>query len=116
MEKKVLIVDDNNGFSRVVCKEIERSGHRTFACGNGVDALLLYLEGDIDIVLMDVVMPRLSGIDALRIIRKIDPSAKVVIFTGNPSEEMRNSALEHGASEFLSKPFSLRTLIDIVCA
>ncbi len=116
MLNRVLIVEDNSGFSRVLKDEIENSGYEAIAVDNGVDALLHYIEGNIDIILMDVVMPKLSGIDALRIIRKIDPAAKVVIITGNPTDEMRKESLKLGAMDFLTKPFSLKSLIEIIKA
>lgn len=116
MSNKIMIVEDNSGFSRVLKDEIENSGFEAVTMDNGVDALLRYLDGDIDIILMDVVMPKMSGIDALRIIRKIDPHARVVILTGNPTDEMRNEALRLGALDFLTKPFSLKSLIEIIKA
>jgi DNA-binding response OmpR family regulator len=116
MKNKVLIVEDNSGFSRVLKDEIEHSGYEAIAVDNGVDALLRFLEGDIELILMDVVMPKLSGIDALRIIRKIDPAARVIIITGNPTDEMRKEAMKLGAVDFLTKPFSLKSLIEVIKA
>ncbi len=112
--KRVLIVEDNNGFSRVLKDEIQNSGFEAVAVDNGVDALLQFLEGGIDIILMDVVMPKLSGIDALRIIRKVDPASRVVIITGNPTDEMRREAMKLGAVDFLTKPFPIKSLIEII--
>ena len=116
MSNKVMIVEDNYGFSRVLKDEIINSGYEAVCTDNGVDALLLYLEGGINIVLMDVVMPKLSGIDTLRILNKIDPEAKVIIITGNPTDEMRNEALRLGAVDFLVKPFQVKSLIEIIKA
>ena len=114
--KRVLIVEDNNGFSRVLKDEIQNSGFEAVAVDNGVEALLQYLEGGIDIILMDVVMPKLSGIDALRIIRKVDPESRVIIITGNPTDEMRKEAMKLGALDFLTKPFSIKSLIEVIKA
>jgi len=114
MLNRVLIVEDNSGFSRVLKDEIENHGYEAVAVDNGVDALLHHLNGGIDIILMDVVMPKLSGIDALRIIRKIDPAAKVVVITGNPTDEMHKEVMKLGALEFLAKPFSIKSLIEII--
>jgi two-component system response regulator AtoC len=116
MSNKVMIVEDNYGFSRVLKDEINNSGYETVCIDNGVDALLRYLEGGINIVLMDVVMPKLSGIDTLRILNKIDPDVRVIIITGNPTDEMRKEALRLGAIDFLVKPFSLKSLIDVIKA
>ena len=116
MPNRVLIVEDNSSFSRVLRDEIQNSGFEAVAVDNGVDALLRYLEGGIDIILMDVVMPKLSGIDALRIIRKIDPVSRVVIITGNPTDEMRSEAMKLGAVDFLTKPFSIKSLIEVIKA
>ena len=116
MSEKVLIVDDNNIFSRVIKDELQIFGHETETVSNGVDALLRYIDGGIDIVVMDVMMPKLSGIDAMRIIKKIDPAAKVVVITGNPNDILRKEAADMEALEFLIKPFSLKSLIQIIKA
>jgi DNA-binding NtrC family response regulator len=116
MVKKILIVEDNSGFSRVLKEEIKFFGYEAVVVDNGVDALLTYLEGDIDMIVMDVVMPKLSGIEALRIIKKIENDARVVIITGNPTDDMRKQAMTLGALDFLVKPFSLKSLIEIIRA
>lgn len=116
MINKILVVEDNSGFSRVLKDEIKFFGYEAIVVENGVDALLTYLEGGIDLIVMDVVMPKLSGIDALRIIKKIDAAARVVIITGNPTDDMRKQAMALGALDFLIKPFSLKSLIEIIRA
>jgi DNA-binding NtrC family response regulator len=116
MPLTILIVEDNNGFSRILRTEIKHAGHRAVAVNNGVDGVMRYLDGDIDLVLMDVVMPKLSGIDTLRILKKIDPNVSAVVFSGNASNKIKEEALELGAIDFLIKPFSLGGLMEIIKA
>lgn len=114
MPGKVLVVDDNRGFSKILKESIESAGYQAVVVDNGVDALLHFMDGGFDITLMDIVMPKLSGIDALRLIKKIDPAARVVIFTGSPSEKMKREVLGLGAIDFLLKPFSIAEIIEII--
>ena len=114
MSRKVLIVEDNHGFSTVLAREIRDLGGEVVSVNNGVDGVLRYLEGDIDLVLMDVIMPRLSGIDTLRILKNIDPGARILVFSGNASVEIREEALDLGAMEFLVKPFPVKRLLEII--
>ena len=116
MSKKVLVVDDNNIFSRILKDELELFGHETLTVSDGADAILRYLDNDIDIVVLDIKMPKISGVDTLQIIRKINPKAKVIIITGNPTQDVRNQSIDLGAINFLTKPFPLRSLIQIIQA
>jgi two-component system OmpR family response regulator len=116
MPQTILIVEDNNGFSRILKTEIEHAGIQAIVVDNGVDGVMRYLDGDIDLVLMDVVMPKLSGIDTLRILKKIDPNVSAVVFSGNASNKIKEEALELGAIDFLIKPFSLGGLMEIIKA
>lgn len=116
MQSTVLIVEDNNGFARILRTEMEHAGHRAIVVDNGVDGVLRYLDGGIDLVLLDVVMPKLSGIDTLRIIRKVDPEATIIVFSGNASAKIKGEAMELGAMEFLTKPFAIGGLLEIIRA
>jgi DNA-binding NtrC family response regulator len=116
MPQTILIVEDNSGFSRILKTEIEHAGHQAIVVDNGVDGVMRYLDGDIDLVLLDVVMPKLSGIDTLRILIKIDPNLSAIVFSGNASNRIKEEALELGAIDFLIKPFSLGGLMEIIKA
>lgn len=105
--KKVLIVDDA-AFMRMAIKMIlEKSGFEVIAeAENGIEGFQKYKELKPDIVTMDITMPRMTGIEALKSIREFDPKAKVVMVSAMGQEVLVREAVMHGAKSFIVKPFN----------
>lgn len=104
---KVLIVDDAS-FMRTVLKDIVRSNGLASAileAGDGVDGVKAFQQHRPDLVTMDVNMPRADGIQALRAIMKINPTAKVVMVTSVEQKEIVQDAMKLGARDYIVKPF-----------
>lgn len=102
----VLVVDDA-AFMRLSIKQIlEKNGHTMIAeAGNGKEAILKYTECKPDVTILDITMPEMSGLDALSYIKKIDPSAKIVICSALGQQEQLAKAIQLGAKDFIVKPF-----------
>lgn len=102
----VLVVDDA-AFMRLSIKQIlEKNGHTMIAeAGNGKEAILRYTECKPDVTILDITMPEMSGLDALSYIKKIDPSAKIVICSALGQQEQLAKAIQLGAKDFIVKPF-----------
>lgn len=111
---RVLIVDDEQDVVEFLVYALEPEGWELGRAYNGVEAVLAVLDSDWDAVLMDVRMPELNGINALKIIRHIAPDLPVVIFTGQASEDHMQKATKIGAFACLIKPVCLQTLFEIV--
>ena len=103
----ILIAEDDRNFGRVLKTELEESGHVVRLVGDGVAAVLEFIEGRIDFILLDIKMPRLSGIDALRIIKKLDPHPPAITFSGNAGSEELADSVTAGAIKCLTKPFEI---------
>lgn len=104
---KVLIVDDAS-FMRTVLKDIVRSNglaSEILEAGDGVDGVKAFQQHQPDLVTMDVNMPRADGIQALRAIMKINPTAKVVMVTSVEQKEIVQDAMKLGARDYVVKPF-----------
>lgn len=104
---KVLIVDDAS-FMRTVLKDIVRSNglaSEILEAGDGVDGVKAFQQHKPDLVTMDVNMPRADGIQALRAIMKISPTAKVVMVTSVEQKEIVQDAMKLGARDYVVKPF-----------
>ncbi len=114
MSDTVLVVDDEELFRLCLCAHLERSGYRTVAAGNGEEALARIPECKPDILLMDVEMPQMDGLSALREIRKLHPRLPVVLVTGHGRVEAAIKAARMGARAFLTKPFDLREATQTV--
>jgi DNA-binding NtrC family response regulator len=112
---KVLIIDDDNAMAQMCAKLIRRRGHMAVITGSGADALALIREaGDIDVVVSDVQMPQMTGVEVLAKIRAFDETLPVIIITGYANVLSPPEALELGASDYLMKPFEPETLISSI--
>jgi two-component system chemotaxis response regulator CheY len=111
---KILIVDDSI-LVRMKCRKVlENNGFDVIEAENGVEAIEKYQEYSPDAVLMDVVMPLMHGISALHEIKKVDPVARVAIFSVMGQKAIITSALKEGAKGFILKPFREGRIIDAV--
>ncbi|EHQ89991.1 response regulator [Desulfosporosinus youngiae] len=105
--KKVLIVDDA-AFMRMSIKMIlEKSGFEVLGeAENGIEGVRKYKELKPDVVTMDITMPEMTGIEALKAIREFDPKAKVVMVSAMGQERLVKQAIINGAKSFVVKPFT----------
>ncbi|MBF4510625.1 MAG: response regulator [Aeromicrobium sp.] len=114
MSKTVLVVDDA-AFMRMMIRDIlAREGYVIHEAVNGRDAVEKYLEIKPDIVTMDITMPEMSGLEALRLIREQDPGARVLVVSAMGQQKMIVEALENGALDFLVKPFQPTKVLETV--
>ncbi len=101
----VLVIDDAE-FVRVRCRNLLKAwGYKVIEAGDGREGLALYLEYRPDAVLLDIAMPGMDGLTALKSIRSADPYAKVVIMTSFSHPAVIAEAYRMGARDFVSKPF-----------
>lgn len=116
---RVLIVDDSRT-SRKLMRNILESNDFEVAgeATNGEEGWLKYKEVKPDVVTMDITMPQMDGIEALSLIRKDDPEAKVVMISAAGQREKMVDALKRGAADFVTKPFDeekvVSTLKDVL--
>lgn len=102
---KVLVVDDA-AFMRVrAVKVLQEAGHDVAEAENGRDAVTQYAAWRPDVVLMDITMPEMDGLSALKEIKQLDPSAKVSMVTAMGQQAIVMEALRAGARDFVLKPF-----------
>ena len=115
----VLIVDDTLFMRASIHQMLEANGHSVAGeASNGVEAIERYAVVKPDVILMDITMPDMDGIEALRRIKEIDPNAKVIMCTAMGQQAMVARAVELGAQQFIVKPFQperLMAAIDTVC-
>ena len=109
----VLIVEDNSGVRSLLRRALLGTASRVWECSDGADALQSYAEFHPDVVLMDLRMPGMDGLQATRKIRQSDPLAKVVVVTDYDDEDMRRAASEAGACGYTLKQ-DLSELIELL--
>lgn len=115
----VLIVDDTLFMRASIRQMLEANGHSVAGeASNGVEAIERYAAVKPDVILMDITMPDMDGLEALRRIKEMDPNAKVIMCTAMGQQAMVAKAVELGAQQFIVKPFQpdrLMAAIDTVC-
>jgi two-component system chemotaxis response regulator CheY len=112
---RVLIVEDAPYIREVFRYALET--HKHVIAGeavNGVEAVDKYRELKPDIVLMDLLMPLMDGISAIRKIIEFDPKAKIVVVSAITKGSIREEAMSAGALDFVAKPFDVRRLLEAV--
>lgn len=112
----VLVVEDDVAIRRGLVDALSFQGYAVSECGDGETAVKLASEGAPDLVLLDCMLPRGSGLDALRRIRAARPTMPVIMVTALGSEDDRVNGLALGADDYIVKPFSLRELLARVDA
>ena len=115
MAKNILICDDA-AFMRMMIKDIlSKNGYNVVGeAENGVKAVEKYAELKPDLVLMDITMPEMHGIDALKKIKASDPSALVIMCSAMGQQAMVIESIQAGAKDFIVKPFQADRVIEAV--
>jgi two-component system chemotaxis response regulator CheY len=111
---KILIVDDAEFLRVRVSKMLAGEGYEIFEADNGYKAVTFYREIQPDLVLMDITMPEMDGLAALREIRSIDPKARVIMLTALGQESVVLEAIKSGARDFVVKPFERERVLTAI--
>jgi two-component system nitrogen regulation response regulator NtrX len=110
----ILVVDDEQGIREVLQDVLADEGHRVITVEDGFRALEILEEGTADLVILDVWLPNMGGIDVLKRIRDGWPEIEVVVISGHANINMAVQAVKIGAFDFLEKPLSLEKTITVV--
>jgi len=115
MPNRILVVDDA-AFMRMMIKDIlTKNGYEVVGeASDGAQAIEKFKESNPDLVTMDITMPEMDGITALKEIKKIDPSAKVIMCSAMGQQAMVIDAIQAGAKDFIVKPFQADRVIEAI--
>ena len=112
--KKILVVDDDAEFRSHVIEILKGEGYQTDGAASAKEALAKSEALEFDVVLLDFMMPRMNGMDALREMRKQRPKTKVIMITAFATVENAVDAIKKGASDYISKPFKIPELLATI--
>ena len=113
--KRLLVVDDALLMRKMIGNVAAEAGWAVVGeAGDGLEAVRLYDQLRPDLVTMDVVMPGMGGLEALRRIRQHDPAAQVVMVTALNQKQTLLESIEHGAIDFIVKPFERERIINLL--
>lgn len=112
---KVLIVDDAS-FMRMMIKDIlQKNGFEVVGeAANGIEAINLYKKEKPDVVTMDITMPDMDGIEAVKEIKSFDPAAKIIMCSAMGQQSMVMDAIKSGARDFIVKPFQADRVLEAI--
>ena len=110
----ILIVDDSGLSRRILRRILESGGHTVAEATDGMSALEQYFLSKPQVVLLDLTMSDMHGLEVLARLRELDPHARIIVATADVQRSTRERALKAGASGFLSKPFEQETVLAAV--
>lgn len=111
---KILIIDDDEVQLSLQQSILSGQGYSLFSTADGPQGIMLYRTHHPDLVLLDIGLPSISGIEVLRQIRQIDWKAKVIVITGYASVESAVVAIREGAYDYVRKPYDINVLLKKV--
>ena len=106
MAEKILLVDDEEGIRKVLGISLSDSGYQVFTAKSGEEALSIFKEQDPPIVLTDIKMPGMDGIELLQRMKEENPDSEVIMITGHGDMELAIQSLKHEATDFITKPIN----------
>jgi len=112
--KKLLIVDDQFGIRILLNEVFQKEGYKIFQASNGKQALDIVKMRRPDLVLLDIKIPGIDGIEILKRMKKIVPDIKVIVMTAYGELNMIEEAMELGAITYFAKPFDIEEMRDTV--
>ena len=114
--KRILIVDDEETLTFSLYQSFIKAPVEceVLTAESGMEALKLLQDGQFDVVITDIAMPGLDGLELLKIIKSQSPATKVIVITAYGSDERREEALSRGAEKYIEKPFDLHEIRELV--
>ncbi|MCI9425023.1 MAG: response regulator transcription factor [Flavonifractor sp.] len=116
MSKRVLIVEDETSIVDILTFNLTKEGYETLEAYDGATGLQLAREQDPDLILLDLMLPRMNGFDVCRSLREGGSATPVIMLTAREEETDKVLGLELGADDYITKPFSMRELLARVKA
>lgn len=112
----VLVVDDDAAMRRLIARAVAALGLRAVDAVDGADAIYQSISGRFALITMDIMMPNVDGLEAIRAIRMVDPLTPIVVISSRDDEETRRAIGSLGVTRFLPKPFEYAALTAFLAA
>ena len=111
MTNRILIIEDEENIARVLQLELQFEGYEAVMAHTGTDGLLKYREQQWDLILLDIMLPEMSGMDVLKRIRATESQTPVIMLTAKNEVEDKVKGLDLGANDYVTKPFEIEELL-----
>ena len=115
-KKYILIVDDEAIIRDLVSDVLKENDYDILTAANGEEGLEIYKKNQqiIDLIILDIIMPGISGGELFKLIREINPDMKIIITSGYSKQKVTKTIMASGANGFLPKPFNINKLLELV--
>jgi DNA-binding response OmpR family regulator len=110
----ILVIDDDLTFRNALCEYLTQNGFRVDSAEEGETALKMLVDDPADVVLLDIYMPKMDGLQVLTKIKKQNITAKVIILTAADGLKIAQESIKLGADDFMTKPFNLNLLVECI--
>src|ERR687892_574378 len=112
----ILLVDDEESIQKLLTYPLEREGYRVVQARDGEEALERFVEAPVDLVVLDLMLPKLGGLEVCRRMRRVESAVPIIMLTARGDEVDKVVGLEIGADDYITKPFSIREFMSRVRA
>jgi len=112
IDGRVLLVDDEKQFLELLSERLEVRGLKVNSVTSGEEALALVEERNFDVIVVDLAMPGIDGLETLKLLKKQDPDLEIIILTGHGTVHSGIKAMKLGAEDFLEKPVDIGVLLE----
>jgi len=109
---RLLLVDDEVGFTTVMAKRLTRRDMEVTTAFSGTQGIQALRATQFDVAVLDLKMGDMDGIEVLKIFKMMDPGMPVIMLTGHGSEKSANEGIQHGAYDYLTKPYEFTELLE----
>ncbi len=113
-KETLLLVDDEEVIRRMSKRMLEKFGYHVLLAQDGLEAIEIYKNEKVDLLIIDMIMPKLDGFRTLQQLKTIDPDVRAVLFTGNITAEGRTRCMEAGFYDLVTKPFETTAFLHTV--
>ncbi len=111
---RILVIDDDQQLADMLVEFLVKQGYQAFAAYNGREGMVQFEQGDFQLVILDLKLPDMDGLEVLESIKAVDSRAVVLIITGYGTIESSVTAVKKGAYDFIPKPINLESLEQII--
>jgi two-component system chemotaxis response regulator CheY len=114
-KKRILVVDDSNFLRNSLKKILEANGYEVVGTAeNGLEAVTKYKELKPDLITLDIIMPQATGIQALQMLKAIDPNVSAVMVSSMSTKESVADCVKAGAKNYILKPFDEKKVVEVI--
>jgi len=111
---RILVVDDEDEIRQLFVDILVPKGHQVVVAASGAEALERANEDDFDVIVLDIKMPGMNGVEAFHALKRLQPEARYVMITGYAGSDLVDQSLDQGALLCLNKPFGIADVLDLV--